>query len=109
MADIPLGMTEEEYDRRMRFQKLDHKVFEIFCHNDDAYDFYQEFLREIFQSTIKARVKYCEETIVRKDMQIDALKKENNLIWKKYVDDIAEEKLKNRSIGPVTLVPSNIK
>lgn len=93
---LPEGMTEEEYDRRLRFQKLDQQVFDIFGHNDKAYDFYQDYLKESFQFSLKKRVNELEIAILQRDLQIASLKKENDLIWKTSIEKLAEEKLKNR-------------
>lgn len=37
-----------------------------------------------------------QKMILHKDLQIDALKKENDLIWKSYVDRVAELMIKKR-------------
>lgn len=69
-----------------------------------------ESLARLFQSFWDCRDKLLLETQEENrslKRQVDSLKKENDLIWKKYVEDIAELKVQNRIMGPITLVPAN--
>lgn len=93
---VPEGMSEEEYNKRLRYQQLDEKVFQTFIHNEDAYDLYKDCMKFEYQYPIKNRIQELEVEVLKRDLQIATLKKENDLIWKNSIEKIAEEKMQVR-------------
>jgi hypothetical protein len=100
---IPQGMSEKEYDRRLRYMQIDSKVVNLLTRDD--YVFYLDILREgavLNQDEAlrwkDERIQSLEREITSKELSIRALQKENQLLWKSSIDQIAEEKLKVREI-----------
>lgn len=89
-------LSPERIEEIRRYQELDNRVFQLL--ESDAYDFYTGAIKESAQAPIRQTRDAQEKMILYKDLDIAALRKENNRIWEIYVENMAEERLKVRSL-----------
>jgi len=98
MAKMDVLERDVMEEKILRYQKLDQQVFEIFRHNENSYDFYRECMKSEYQAPIRKRIQELETEVLKRDLQIESLKRENDVIWKTSIEKIAEEKLKVRDL-----------
>ena len=78
---------QEKAEQHLKFMKIDQKVYDFL--GAETWQFWEQCMKQSAQDPLQSKIAEFEKVILHKEMQIDALKKENKLIWEKYVNDIA--------------------
>jgi hypothetical protein len=87
--------VNEQYNK---FRVIDKKVHEFLGHED--WMLWSNLMQQEIASTARwplEKVKEKQdERITELELKVDVLKKENDIIWKRYIEDVAAEKIKVR-------------
>jgi hypothetical protein len=89
-------MSQEEFDRRTRYSKVDLKVSELL--GEDDYEFYLSNTHKAAIEWKDGCIKRLQEDVASRDLSIKVLQRENGLIWERYMTDVAAEKMKVREM-----------